>query len=294
MFTPANTAATLERACNVAGLDSHGASLMRLGSHAVYRLAAPIVARISQNGAEVEDARKAVAVARWLESIDYPAVRALDIAQPVVVDGRVVTFWDALSDSGDDYASVREIAEVLRRLHSLEAPSGLNLPCLSPFGNAERRIEQSKGLGASDRDFLAGRLADLQASYAKLVFALPQGVIHGDAGVGNVLRDRRGRPVVIDLDGFAIGPREWDLALTAIYYDSFGWHTREEYETFAEVYGFDVMEWSGYPVMRDVRELLMVTWLSRKADESERTAAEARKRIAALRTGASRRDWKPY
>lgn len=26
----------------------------------------------------------------------------------------------------------------------------------------------------------------------------------------------------IDLDGFAIGPREWDLALTAIYYDSFG------------------------------------------------------------------------
>ena len=41
-------------------------------------------------------------------------------------------------------------------------------------------------------------------------------------------------------------PREWDLALTAIYYDSFGWHTREEYETFVRIYGFDIMQWPGY------------------------------------------------
>jgi aminoglycoside phosphotransferase (APT) family kinase protein len=71
---------------------------------------------------------------------------------------------------------------------------------------------------------------------------LPQGVIHGDANVGNVLHDSDGNAVVIDLDGFAIGPHEWDLALTAIYYDSFGWHTREEYETFVCVYGFDIMK----------------------------------------------------
>ena len=90
--------------------------------------------------------------------------------------------------------------------------------------------------------------------------------------------------MVIDLDGFAIGPREWDLALTAIYYDSFGWHTREEYETFVRVYGFDIMKWPGYPVMRAVREFLMVTWVIQKADESPRVAAEARKRITALRT----------
>jgi aminoglycoside phosphotransferase (APT) family kinase protein len=100
--------------------------------------------------------------------------------------------------------------------------------------------------------------------------------------------------VVIDLDGFAIGPREWDLALTAIYYDSFGWHTREEYETFVRVYGFDITQWPGYPVMRAVREFLMVTWVIQKAAESQQTAAEASKRIKALRTGASRRDWEPY
>ena len=123
---------------------------------------------------------------------------------------------------------------------------------------------------------------------------LPPGVIHGDASIGNVLRDYHGNPVVIDLDGFAIGPREWDVVLTAMYYDSFGWHTREEYETFVQIYGFDIMTWPGYPVLREIREFLMVTWVIQKAGESEQIAAEARKRIAALRTGASRRDWQPY
>ena len=80
-------------------------------------------------------------------------------------------------------------------------------------------------------------LAQMQDAYAGLEFTLPPGVIHGDASIGNVLRDSHGHPVVIDLDGFATGPREWDLALTAIYYDSFGWHTREEYQDFVRVYG---------------------------------------------------------
>jgi hypothetical protein len=100
--------------------------------------------------------------------------------------------------------------------------------------------------------------------------------------------------VLIDLDGFATGPREWDLILTAIYYDSFGWHTRQEYEAFARVYGFDIMQWPGYPVLRSIREFLMVTWVIQKAAESDLVAAEARKRISALHTGASRKDWQPY
>jgi aminoglycoside phosphotransferase (APT) family kinase protein len=125
-------------------------------------------------------------------------------------------------------------------------------------------------------------LARLREEYASLEFVLPPGAIHGDASVGNVLRGNDGNPVLIDLDGFAIGPREWDLALTAIYYDSFGWHTREEYKDFARVYGFDIMRWPGYPTMRSVREFLMVTWLIQKAAEDDK-AAEARKRISDLR-----------
>jgi Ser/Thr protein kinase RdoA (MazF antagonist) len=112
-------------------------------------------------------------------------------------------------------------------------------------GNASPK---SRWLSGDDRAWMTGEMGRLQTEYASLDFALPQGVIHGDANVGNVLRDDHGKPVVIDLDDFATGPREWDLIQTAIYYERFGWHTREEYETFTRVYGYDLLQWPGYPV----------------------------------------------
>jgi hypothetical protein len=41
-----------------------------------------------------------------------------------------------------------------------------------------------------------------------------------------------GSPVLVDLDGFAVGPREWDLVLTAMYFERFGWHNKEEHLQF--------------------------------------------------------------
>ncbi len=292
-FTAENTIRTLQQACDAVGLDADGARLMRLGSNAVYHLAAPIVVRIAPEAARTE-AEKAVAVARWLKAAGYPAVRAIEVDQPVVVDRRVVTFWEAVSDNGDVYASTAEVADVLLKLHTLEPPAELGLEPTQPFDRADKRINSSSWVSEDARSFLRERLADVESRYAELTFALPDGVIHGDANVGNVLHDRQGRPVVIDLDGFAVGPREWDLIQTAIFYDRFGWHTREEYEAFVRVYGFDVMTWPGYPVLRDARELLMTIWLSQKDGTDERTVAEFEKRIAALRTGGSRKDWLPY
>ena len=284
----------LKQACAIAGIDADGARLLRLGSNAVYRLKDPIVARVSRPGTDIDHVTRTVAVARWLESAGYPAVRAIHVDQPITTDGYIVTFWKALSADGDQYASTPEIAHILARLHQLVAPEDLHLPPLAPFASAAQRIDTNTWLSPGDRSFLTATLARMRDAYENLQFVLPQGVIHGDASVGNVLRDTQGDPVLIDLDGFAIGPREWDLALTAIYYDSFGWHSRDEYEEFARVYGFDIMQWPGYPVMRAVREFLMITWVIQKAAESDQAAAEARKRISELRTGASRRDWQPY
>ena len=42
----------LERACAIAGIDADGARLLRVGSNAVYRLKAPIIARVSRPGAD--------------------------------------------------------------------------------------------------------------------------------------------------------------------------------------------------------------------------------------------------
>ena len=284
----------LQRACAIAGIDATGARLLRVGSNAVYRLQTPVIARISRPGADPDEVRRTVAVARWLKTAGYPAVRVVEVDQPVTADGRLVTFWEAVSDDGDQYASLAEVAEVLLNLHQLTAPADLHLPGLSPFANASNRIEANTWLTPQDRAFLTATLTQMRALYAGIEFTLPPGVIHGDASIGNVLRDSYGHPVVIDLDGFAIGAREWDVALTAIYYDSFGWHTREEYQDFVRVYGVDIMTWPGYPAMRAVREFLMITWVIQKAPESGQAAAEASKRIAALRTGASRKDWQPY
>ncbi|HUY46699.1 MAG TPA: phosphotransferase [Streptosporangiaceae bacterium] len=59
----------------------------------------------------------------------------------------------------------------------------------------------------------------MREAYAGLEFALPPGPVHGDANIGNVMRDRYGTPVLIDLGGFAAGPPEWDLALTAMHFE---------------------------------------------------------------------------
>src|SRR3569833_8189 len=292
-FSAEATLRTVSHAGSVTGIDTAGARLLRIGENAIFRLPDRVIARVARTLAYELDARKEVAGARWLETEGFPAVRALSIDQPVVVDERVVTFWEVISDE-DSYGSTAEVASLLVRLHGMEPPSSLGLPALRPFARAELRIDANGWLSPDDRDFLQSRLEDLRAKYADLDFALSQGVIHGDASVGDVLHDREGKPVVIDLDGFAIGPREWDLVLTAMYYDSFGWHTREEYEAFVRVYGFDVMGWPGYPVLRDVREFLMVTWLSQKAPGDERVTAEVQRLITALRTGGSKKDWQPY
>src|ERR1700685_3749982 len=126
----------LEQACAIAGIDATGARLLRVGSNAVYRLKAPIIARVSRPGADPDQVRRTVAVARWLQSVDYPAVRVVDVDQPIVIGQHVITFWEAGSNDGDQYASLAQVAEVLVQLHQLTAPDDLHLPALSPFANA--------------------------------------------------------------------------------------------------------------------------------------------------------------
>jgi hypothetical protein len=64
-FTSERAVQTLQAACAIAGLDSRGARLLRLGTNANYRLAArPVMVRIAPG--HIEDVRKEVDVARWL------------------------------------------------------------------------------------------------------------------------------------------------------------------------------------------------------------------------------------
>lgn len=282
----------LVKACEQVEVDPTGAKLVRLGSNAVYRLAEPVIVRISRDADTVENVTRQVQVARWLEQADYPATRALDVDQPVDADGHPASFWVSVSES-EKYAPIRQVADLIRRLHDLDPPN-FTLPAAQPFSDLDDRLSVLANLDAEDADFLRELIRELRNRYDTLEFPLPPGVIHGDANVGNVILSRDGDPVLIDLDGFAVGPREWDLVQTALFYERFGWHTEEEYRTFVDVYGFDIMSWPGYRVLAGYREISMTLWLAGKADADERAAAEVRKRVESIRSGGSRRDWAPF
>ena len=71
-----------------------------------------------------------------------------------------------------------------------------------------------------------------------------------------------------------------------MYYERFGWHTDDEYLAFAAGYGFDVMSWSGYEILRDVRELILLTWLALSPWHLPEIQAEVSGRITDLRNAA--------
>src|ERR1017187_5597040 len=129
----AHAYALLAQACGIAGLNSDGARLVRIGSNAVYHLSEPVVVRISRDDANLERARRTVAVARWLERVGSPAVRAIDVDQPIEIDGHAITFWQSISEDGQQDANVGEVAKVFAELHRLDAPRDLHLPVLAPF-----------------------------------------------------------------------------------------------------------------------------------------------------------------
>ncbi|AXL90960.1 aminoglycoside phosphotransferase [Streptomyces sp. CB09001] len=294
-FTAETLAPVLREACSSAGLDSSGAELLRLGSNAVYRLPmSPIVVRIARDPSVRVEMDRAVKVARWLETENFPATRVpTRVAQPLVVGGRVVTFWESVQEN-EEYATVGELADLLRRLHWLEEPESLGLPYFDPLAKLTASLEGLDGIAGEDREFLEARAAGLAKDYDRLDFGLPFGMIHGDANIGNVLRHRDGHAVFIDLDGLTLAPREWDLILTALYYDRYGWHSKAEYAEFVHRYGFDLMNWPGYETLADLRELMMVAWLGHQVATSERSADEFGRRLRALRTGGSRKDWRPF
>src|SRR2546423_8439086 len=118
----------LSEACSAVGLDPTGAELIRLGDYAMFRLTdGRVVARVGRNGRLFADAAREVAVARWLASVDVPAIRAVSADEPILAAGRVVTFWDAVSER-PEYGTPVEVAVLLRRLHALTTPADLDLP----------------------------------------------------------------------------------------------------------------------------------------------------------------------
>ena len=279
---------TLRKACALAGLSSDSAELLRLGENAIFQLAAPVVVRIARSEDRLQRVRRELCVARWLATAGVPSVRVFEkVDQPLLVDGRPVTFWHAVT-GGDPVPTHVDLAHLLAAFH--HAP---DCPCelasFDPLGPSASRLSKAESVDPGDRDFLEARCAVLNDQLQQLTFALPPGPIHGDAHTSNLLTDR-GQVVLLDFESAAIGPREWDLLPTAIGVERYG-RPEEQYREFADAYGFDVRTWPGYLVLREVRELTMTTWIMQNIAESAATAAEFALRVKSLRERDFARAW---
>jgi thiamine kinase-like enzyme len=100
--------------------------------------------------------------------------------------------------------------------------------------------------------------------------------------------------VLIDFERFAWGHPEWDISMTATEYQTAGWWTDAEYQSFVEAYGYDVTSWTeGFPVLRAVHEIKMTTWLMQNVNESAEIAREYETRMQTIRYGA-RLPWRAF
>ncbi|MFI1024549.1 aminoglycoside phosphotransferase family protein [Streptomyces olivaceus] len=293
-FTSATATRVMVTACRAAGLDGNEAELIRLGENALFRLtSAPVVVRVARGREWLPTARKEVAVSRWLAGEGISAARIVaDLEQPLSIDGYPVTFWRQIVE-GDRKPAYGELGAVLRDLHSLRVPAGLELPRFDPFGKQELRIDRAP-IPEDDRSFLRKRWRELQDRYEGLRFDTPKGPVHGDAHVQNLMVDDRGQVVLIDFEAFCYDHPEWDLMVTAVEHHSLGWQSDEQYADFVSAYGRDLYDWAGYETLRGLQEFGMTTWLMQNIREDEQTAAEYRRRIAALRDDAAPRDWRPW
>lgn len=278
----------LAAACARVGLDPAGAEPIRLGENAIYRLPSRVVVRIARPG-QLTAAATEVRVARWFAEHDMAAVRALrNVEQPVDVDRRPITFWEELPPHR--HGTVVQVADALRRLHDLPVPAGLLDP-LDPFVRLPERIDAGTTLATDDREWLHDRLGDLRRQYGTMPAGLAPTVVHGDAWGGNIVATDDGRTFLLDLERCSIGPPEWDLVSTALRHTSFTWLGEADYRSFSRRYGYDVTTWTGYGLLRDIRELRMALYRVQRAAEHPEDQAEAELRVACLRGRRGPRPW---
>lgn len=283
-FSRQRTQRILIRACRAAGLDPAGARLLRHHTNAVYRLVrSPVVVKIDRPGGGRSPV-DVVALVRWLRRQDVPVVPLAPASQPLEIDGCTVTFWRYLPQRREIVAA--DLAEPLSLLHTLRARPAQWLPNRhidETFTRIAQSIDASPILSPSDRMLLRAERARLSQRAPDIAFVLPPGLVHGDAHHRNMLWDKAtAQAVLADWESITLGQPEWDLVTVEVHCRRFA-HPAVEYEKFCRYYGFDIRDWSGYPWLRDLRELRMITTNAYKTSPGTPGAREVLRRIAALR-----------
>ncbi|MEU8073072.1 phosphotransferase [Micromonospora sp. NPDC049151] len=308
----------LSDVCEQIGVDPVGASLVKYTMNAVF-VAPPFVIRLAAGPHAAALAQRVVSVAACLQQVGMPTVRLASgvASQPICSGEWVATAWQYVPTvSGEPKPA--DLAAPLRALHSLDRLD-VALPRWSPIEKFRRRLNAAVALPPEEAAELeqwsrtelgipaANLLRDLhlhcdevEEDLDRVAWRLSPGVIHGDAHTGNILLPApsdgaaaRLEPLLCDLDGMCIGPREWDLVPTAHGATRFGRSTAD-YQRFVDAYGADLTAWADWPVLRRVRELQLVTSTIDALTGRPDVARELAHRLRSLFSGDLGITWRRY
>lgn len=282
------------RACTEQNLKTSGLRLIQHYSNAV--IAVPdenAVARVATGPHDREQVRRSVQVTRWLAEHGFPTVTPLPGVEPVALDPEAtVSFWQYLPqpEPPAEFDSA-DLARLLAWLHELTPPT-LDLTQWQPLTSLEEALQRDSTpevLSPTEHRWLLDRVEEVRADLADREWPLGEGLVHGDAWLGNLMVGPGG-PVLGDWDRVVHGPREMDLVPT--------WHATRRYgrgagwtERFTAVYGHDLARSPVYEDLMTMRDLAQLPGPLRRAQHSPAHERALRQRLSALMAADTRSGW---
>jgi Phosphotransferase enzyme family len=276
------------------GIPADGARLVRLHSNASFVLpAAGLVIRIATSPDALDRAAVSIAVTRWLAGQGFPCVVPADIAgQPLMVHGHVVSAWRYVPTTETPGPAGAEIGNLLRDLHSRGNPPVSLQRLDDPFASVATALDDTPAvMPETDRSWLRDRITTLQDQWSGMDFALPQGLIHGDAHPGNLIRAASGHLILADWDHVTAGPREWDLIQIHYLHRRFRHGTGDDIGAFAAAYGWDIRTWPGLGTLIAIREITGLSPYIRTAPTKPFSREQLTHRLRTLRSGDTTARW---
>lgn len=280
---------TLHDACAAVGLSSTNARPLHKHATSVWLLPEPdVVIRLSRPGDDHARIARSVAITRWLQKREFPAVEPVAVDQPIKIGTACVTFWRHYPQDHRGTPHAAHLGRLLRRLHRLPTPP-VELHPYQPLTHLAAALQQEAPISADDRAWLDERRQEVLHAYADIESELGVGFIHGDAYPGNTIWD--GEVVrLVDWDEIALGPRELDLVNT--HQGARIGRPKAERDAFSEAYGWDVTVWREFPVLRGMRDLHSLAAYFDLAAAGDRAATdELHHRITTLRVGDGTARW---
>ena len=279
-----------------AGLQDDSLSLVRFRQNALFRLPKlQLTLRIYSPHEDPSRATLMVDCARQLEAHGFPAVRSwrgID-EQPVNIHGFEVSVWQWIEQEKRNADAFHAFGHLIRRFHDLDGKLDMDVPPFDPLLKIRRRIERLNNADGFPRKYLAVLQSALHVAEQREATlrdtTLGEGVLHGDALLGNTISTATGLRL-IDFDSVCYGPREWDLAPSLVAVQRFG-RDIESWTAFLRGYGIAPERLVHLEAASIVKQLSMTVVLCLQHGQSEAVDREIARRISHWEKSDSSNRW---